>query len=207
MAKIERDAVVHEALVLLDEVGLDGVSTRALARRLGVEQPSLYWHFRNKQELLAAMAAAALAPIDALPLPVDEDWRAWFVENYRAFRRGLLAHRDGARLHAGSTPAGGTRDRLLQKFAFLVGSGLPQADAIAGMLAASRFTVGSALEQQADPEQADPEQAGPEQRDAGRTDASAASEARVPVPTHEQAFEAGLGLIVAGLERAALDAD
>ena len=80
MAKIDRAVAVREALALLDEVGLDGVSTRAVARRLGVEQPSLYWHFKNKQELLAAMAAAALEPQDALPLPqTGDDWRSWFL--------------------------------------------------------------------------------------------------------------------------------
>ena len=151
MAKIDRDAAVREALALLDEVGLDGVSTRAVARRLGVEQPSLYWHFRSKQELLAAMAAAALETHDEFPLPKPgDDWRGWFLENHRIFRNALLAHRDGARLHAGSVPDGASRDRLLQKFAFLVDAGVPQSLAITGMLAASRFTVGSALEQQAD---------------------------------------------------------
>ncbi len=187
MAKIDRAVAVREALALLDEVGLDGVSTRAVARRLGVEQPSLYWHFKNKQELLAAMAAAALEPQDALPLPqTGDDWRSWFLENYRSFRSALLAHRDGARLHAGSVPDGASRERLLQKFAFLVGAGVPQSHAIAGMLAASRFTVGSALEQQADP-------------DADEAAAPTPGE-HLAVPTHEQAFEAGLLMLLTGLE-------
>lgn len=185
MAKIDRAVAVREALALLDEVGLDGVSTRAVARRLGVEQPSLYWHFKNKQELLAAMAAAALEPQDALPLPqTGDDWRSWFLENYRSFRSALLAHRDGARLHAGSVPDGASRERLLQKFAFLVDAGVPQSHAIAGMLAASRFTVGSALEQQADPD----------------ADEAPTPGEHLAVPTHEQAFEAGLLMLLTGLE-------
>ena len=186
MAKIDRAAAVREALALLDEVGLDGVSTRAVARRLGVEQPSLYWHYKNKQELLAAMAAAALERHDELPVPqAGDDWKAWFLENYRSFRSALLAHRDGARLHAGSVPDGASRERLLQKFAFLVDAGVAQQDAIAGMLAASRFTVGSALEQQADPDP-DPDEA---------------AVAGQPVaPTHEHAFEAGLLMLLTGLE-------
>ena len=189
MAKLERGRVVEEALDLLDEVGLDGVSTRALARRLGVEQPSLYWHFHNKGELLAAMAAGALVPHEQMPLPEpDEDWRAWFIANYRSFRGALMARRDGARLHAGSTPAGAARGRLFEKLAFLVRSGVPQRDAIAGMLAASRFTVGSALEQQADPEQPD----------AAATEAASEIDG---VPTHDEAFEAGLRMILAGLEQ------
>lgn len=187
MAKIDRDTAVREALALLDEVGLDAVSTRALARRLGVEQPSLYWHFGSKQELLVAMAAAALESHDKFPLPRSgDDWKAWFLENYRSFRRALLAHRDGARLHAGSIPDSASRERLMQKFSFLVDAGIPQPDAIAGMLAASRFTVGSALEQQADP--------GTE--DAGIVIAGE----QLRVPTHQQAFDAGLLMLLAGLE-------
>ena len=42
MTKMNREIVIAEALGLLDEVGLDAVSTRRLAKRLGVEQPSLY---------------------------------------------------------------------------------------------------------------------------------------------------------------------
>lgn len=47
---MNRETVITEALDLLDEVGLDGVSTRRLAKRLGVEQPSLYWYFRTKRD-------------------------------------------------------------------------------------------------------------------------------------------------------------
>jgi TetR/AcrR family tetracycline transcriptional repressor len=43
-------------LDVLDEVGIDGLTVRLLAGRLGVKSPALYWHLRNKQELLDAMA-------------------------------------------------------------------------------------------------------------------------------------------------------
>ncbi|GHJ34031.1 TetR family transcriptional regulator [Streptomyces hygroscopicus subsp. sporocinereus] len=183
MTKMNRETVIAEALDLLDEVGLDAVSTRRLAKRLGVEQPSLYWHFRTKKDLLAAMAEAAMAPHAAAPLPTpDDDWRDWFLENTRGFRRTLLMRRDGARLHAGSTPAGDL-DRVRRKMEFLVASGVPERDAQMAMLAAGRFTVGSVLEEQADP--------GP--------DAAAELPADMPAIDHESAFEAGLALILEGL--------
>jgi AcrR family transcriptional regulator len=187
MAKMNRETVVAEALDLLDEVGLDAVSTRRLARRLGVEQPSRYWHFRNKKALLAAMAEAAMAPHATAPLPAPpEDWREWFLENTRSFRRTLLMRRDGARLHAGTSPGAADLDRLARKMEFLLASGLPERDAQMAMLAAGRFTVGSVLEEQAG--------------------AGADPAPGVPPIDHESAFEAGLALILDGLaHRVGLD--
>ncbi|MEU6144327.1 TetR/AcrR family transcriptional regulator C-terminal domain-containing protein [Streptomyces sp. NPDC047081] len=182
---MNRENVVTEALDLLDEVGLDTVSTRRLAKRLGVEQPSLYWYFGTKKDLLAAMAEVAMAPHAKAPLPEPgDDWRAWFLDNTRSFRRTLLMRRDGARLHAGSTPTADL-DRIGRKMDFLVASGVPEQHARMAMLAASRFTVGSVLEEQAEAQYGD----------------SAELPAGVPVIDHESAFEAGLALIVDGLAR------
>lgn len=180
---MNREAVITEALSLLDEVGLDAVSTRRLAKRLNVEQPSLYWYFRTKKDLLAAMAEAAMEPHATAPLPTpDDDWRDWFADNTRSFRRTLLMRRDGARLHAGSTPTGDL-DRIRRKMDFLATSGVPEREGQMAMLAASRFTVGSVLEEQADIDLGD----------------SADLPDDVPVIDHESAFEAGLSLILGGL--------
>ncbi|MFD5841018.1 TetR/AcrR family transcriptional regulator C-terminal domain-containing protein [Streptomyces chartreusis] len=182
---MNRETVVTVALDLLDEVGLETVSTRRLAKRLGVEQPSLYYHFRTKKDLLTAMAEAAMAPHAGAPLPSPEDdWREWFLENTRSFRRTLLMRRDGARLHAGSTPTSDL-DRIRRKMSFLVTSGVPERDAQMAMLAAGRFTVGCVLEEQADPGPKDGEDL----------------PADIPVLDHESAFEAGLALILNGLEQ------
>jgi TetR/AcrR family transcriptional regulator, tetracycline repressor protein len=182
VAKLNRDTVIAEALDLLDEVGLDAVSTRALAKRLGVEQPSLYWHFAKKEQLLGAMAQAAMAPHAAAPLPAPgDDWREWFLGNTRDFRRTLLLRRDGARLHAGLLPGGGDLGRIAHKMAFLTGAGLPERQAQLAMLAAGRFTVGSVLEEQAD--------------------TGGLPGTDLPQIGHDEAFEAGLALIVDGLTR------
>ncbi|MET8658426.1 TetR/AcrR family transcriptional regulator C-terminal domain-containing protein [Streptomyces griseus] len=182
---MNRESVVAEALALLDEVGLETISTRRLAKRLGVEQPSLYYHFRTKKDLLAAMAEAAMAPHATAPLPQPgQDWRAWFLDNSRSFRRTLLMRRDGARLHAGSTPTGDL-DRIRRKMAFLISSGVPEQPAQMAMLASGRFTLGCVLEEQAD------------------ADAPAPGDLPdgVPALEHEAAFEAGLALILGGLDQ------
>ncbi|MEU6120463.1 TetR/AcrR family transcriptional regulator C-terminal domain-containing protein [Streptomyces sp. NPDC047123] len=182
---MNRETVVVQALDLLDEVGLETVSTRRLAKRLGVEQPSLYYHFKAKKDLLAAMAVAAMAPHATAPLPrAGDDWRTWFLDNSRSFRRTLLMRRDGARLHAGSSPTGDL-DRIRRKMAFLVTAGVPERPAQMAMLASSRFTVGCVLEEQADVDAPDPGDLPDD----------------VPVLDHEAAFEAGLALILGGLDR------
>lgn len=186
--RLNRDVVTGAALDLLDEVGLDAVSTRRLAQRLGVEQPSLYWHFRDKSQLLAAMAEAAMAPHAAAPLPgPDDEPLAWFRENARSLRRTLLRRRDGARLHAGSRPAGDDLGRITHKLTFLTTHGLPEPVARMALLAAGRFTVGSVLEEQADL--------------ASGAAGSGPEEAVAPAVDHDAAFEAGLGLLTDGLGR------
>lgn len=49
--RLDRTSVLLGARQVLDETGLDGFTTRALAAHLQVQQPGLYWHFRTKAEL------------------------------------------------------------------------------------------------------------------------------------------------------------
>jgi TetR/AcrR family transcriptional regulator, tetracycline repressor protein len=72
-AGLTRDLVVRAALDLLDEVGLDKLSTRRLADRLGVRSPALYWHVKDKPQLLDLMAQELLRPdTSARPAPADD---------------------------------------------------------------------------------------------------------------------------------------
>ena len=64
---LDRAQVVTAAIELLDEVGLDGLTLRRLAQELGVQAPALYWHFKDKQELLDQM----MVTISATEAPVE----------------------------------------------------------------------------------------------------------------------------------------
>lgn len=46
MARLNRESVIDAALELLNETGIDGLTTRKLAQKLGIEQPTLYWHVK-----------------------------------------------------------------------------------------------------------------------------------------------------------------
>jgi TetR/AcrR family transcriptional regulator, tetracycline repressor protein len=63
--KLTRAAVAERALRLADAEGLEAVTIRRLAQELGVTPMALYWHFKNKDELLAGAADHALARVKA----------------------------------------------------------------------------------------------------------------------------------------------
>jgi TetR/AcrR family tetracycline transcriptional repressor len=145
--KIDKDQIIAQALILLNERGLDGVTTRALADRLGVKQPALYWHFKDRRALLDAMNDRIEAQI-ALPLlPPDTPWQDYVRTLGHAFRSGLMAYRDGARVHAGTRA---NRGQLERHMTVLVAAGLPVPQAIQLLVSVGRFVVGWVLEEQAE---------------------------------------------------------
>ena len=95
---LDRSTVVQAALELLKRVGLDGLTTRRLATELGVKSPALYWHFRNKQELLDVMADTFIREAGMGPPRSGENWQEWLARRVRAYRATLLAYPDSARI-------------------------------------------------------------------------------------------------------------
>jgi TetR/AcrR family tetracycline transcriptional repressor len=125
---LDQGQVVRAALGLLDEVGLDELTMRRLADRLGVKAASLYRHVRNKEELLSLLGDEISAEI---PLPAAAaSWREQLIESAWNVRRGLLAHRDAARVLASTPPAGPRRLRHVEAvLRTLRAAGLTERDA------------------------------------------------------------------------------
>ncbi|HEX4009427.1 MAG TPA: TetR family transcriptional regulator [Solirubrobacteraceae bacterium] len=72
-SKLDREAVIDTALRLADEEGLDSVSFRRLADQFAVTPMALYWHFADKEALLAALADRLwMQAADALSSSLDQ---------------------------------------------------------------------------------------------------------------------------------------
>ena len=88
---LNREAVVHHALALADAEGLSAVTIRRLAQEFVVTPMALYWHFRNKEELLAAMGDQLF-----VGLPPETDFSAPWQDQLRelvlALTTALRAH-------------------------------------------------------------------------------------------------------------------
>lgn len=198
--KVDRRRILDTALELLNEVGVDALSTRAIAERLGVRQPALYWHFRNKRALLDAMNAEMLARGHHARAPEPgEDWRAFVRRNARSFRDALLAYRDGARVHAGTEAEPHDLDRIEAQAAALVAAGFTPVQTMELLVAVSRYVVGCVLEEQASPTAGAVET---EQLDAAAQayPILAQAMAHYRASGHAALFERGLDLLVAGAE-------
>lgn len=156
MARLNREVIVEAALGLLDRVGLDELSTRRVADELEVKSPALYWHFASKRDLLDAMAETMFerAAMPDPPGPSD-DLADWLSARQRAFRRGLLRYRDGARVHAGTRPDPAQLPSIEAQVQAMTNAGFGAEDALRAIQALSRYTVGWVLEEQAAADRAD----------------------------------------------------
>lgn len=145
---LSRERIVGTASALVDAEGLDAVSTRRLAAELGVSGPSLYNHFRNKDEILDAVADAVSAKVDLSMFDESDprDWRTALHDWAVSYRAALTAHPNVVPVLArgpGRRPAGlKVADAV---FGAMVRAGWPAAQATHIGALMRYFITGSAL--------------------------------------------------------------
>lgn len=149
---VTRAQIVAAALDLLDEAGLDGLTLRQLAGRLGIRAPTLYWHVRDKRELLDLLAAAIMDEALAAwrePQP-GQPWWVWLEARARVMRAALLAHRDSARIVAGNRPPQSSLPGIERQLRALAAAGFTPRDGLLALLALNAYVIGDIIDQQAD---------------------------------------------------------
>ncbi|MGY5124832.1 TetR/AcrR family transcriptional regulator C-terminal domain-containing protein [Streptomyces nigrescens] len=223
VSRIDRKQVVDTALRLLNEVGLDGLTLRRIAKELNVQAPALYWHFKNKQELLDEMAtemfrrmAASLEWEGAEGAGQGHSWQETLLVACRGLRRELLGYRDGGKVFSGTRMTdesyAGPLDGLLRS---LTDVGFTVREAARAWWTAYNYTVGLVIEEQSVyPDPGEPESRDPEMRDPAYDVELRAEKIGVGYPLAalageemfgdlDRSFEAGLRIIVAGIEATA----
>jgi TetR/AcrR family transcriptional regulator, tetracycline repressor protein len=149
---LTREAVLDAALALADEGGLEAVSMRRLAARLGVEAMSLYNHVSNKGDLLDGITSRVFESI-AIPdsaLAWDERVRALIGSCFEEFRAHPAVVRAVVTDAADPRSAGALRfiDAILGA---LFGAGLDERDAARAYRSLLGLVFGSVLMESADP--------------------------------------------------------
>ena len=202
---LDRPTMIAAALELLDEAGLDGLTLRRLASKLNVQAPAIYWHFKNKQELLDEMASAVLrAGVQQLPTGAGVKWEKWAMAHGRGLRRILLLHRDGAKMVSGTRLMDNSLyERMESALRTLVDAGFSPKLSMVALSTIYSYVVGFVIEEQAvcpGPGERD-EFYGPQQR-GKRIDSEKfplAVQAGELFSDFDRHFEQGLKLIIAGI--------
>ncbi len=191
-----RDLIAAEAMALVDAEGLEALSFRALARRLGCEAMSLYHYFPSKAHLVDALVDIC---ISQTPLPPED------LPFREQIRRLCLAYRDTALRHPAFTTVF-TTHRLNHRagLAWLegiariyAGTGLPPERQAVLFRVLSYFLTGAVIDEALGyargPSAAEP---APREEAAAAFPAIMALGGYFGVEHHLSMFEAGLDLIL-----------
>ncbi len=145
-------SIVKAALDVLNAEGLDSVTTRRLAKALGVQGPALYKHVHSKKELLGLMVTSMFA--DGLSrLQPSASWQDWLRQLGNNFRSSMLCYRDSALMVAAAWPAEPMRQDIVPPLNEpMIAAGFCANDAsfVFSMIAA--FVLGHVLTEQSDPQ-------------------------------------------------------
>ena len=204
-APLDRTRVADTALKLLNEVGLDGLTLRAIAKELEVKAPALYWHFKDKQALLDEMATEMYRRmVAATPLDPDEGWRERLLRSNRGLRAALLGYRDGAKVFSGSRFTGIEHaEQMEDNLRLLTAAGFALADAVRATSTTYLYTLGFVTEEQGVEPLPGERRAGYdiEQRARLMADFPLSAQAGAEIFTdYDRHFEEGLAVVIAGIE-------
>ncbi|NUR91836.1 MAG: TetR family transcriptional regulator [Nonomuraea sp.] len=138
-----RPEILDAALALADERGLDAVSMRAVAERIGVTPMAIYGYFRNKDELLDGLVGSLLSAMPPVgDLPWDQRLAA-FAQRTRQVARDHPAVFPLLLARTSVTDEGVRAVDLL--YGALLEAGIPEADVPRIERLVSTFVLGFAI--------------------------------------------------------------
>jgi AcrR family transcriptional regulator len=142
---LSRHGIARAALELIDEEGFEALTTRRLAKRLGVEGPSLYNHISSRDDLLDEVHAVVLEE-QSSPMARGGDWRAQMEAFARDYRRAFARHPHVIAAIARRPVTTRASLRVYEDlFAFLKGHGFDLKTATAISAAIDFLVLGSAI--------------------------------------------------------------
>jgi TetR/AcrR family tetracycline transcriptional repressor len=144
-AGLTREAVLAEARAALATHGIEALSMRRLAQRLGVAPNALYSHVAGRDDLIDALLDDTLEEVRA-PDPRRGEWRAGIETIMRRTYAVLLAHPDLVPLYVARRGARGPRAVALGEamLAMLARGGIEGDPAIEAMRTLIVHTIGFA---------------------------------------------------------------
>ncbi|MFC0214393.1 TetR/AcrR family transcriptional regulator C-terminal domain-containing protein [Paenibacillus chartarius] len=111
--KLDQSLIVHAAIDIIQEEGIDKLTMRRLAQKLNIKGASLYWHVQDKNELLSLAAEEICQriqfPDERLP------WEEQLLEFGRRCRNTYLQIRNSVHVLVATPPITPYRMHLIHK--------------------------------------------------------------------------------------------
>lgn len=147
-AFLDPGVIVEAAWSLVEREGVEALTTRTLAAKLGVKGPALYWHVPSMTALHSLMVERMLTESIRNPRQ-GEAWPDWLHDVGMAQRRNFLSHRDSGRIIAIAPPTEVTRNEVMPMLmAPLVEAGFKPEDAVAAAGTFASFVLGWVIYEQ-----------------------------------------------------------
>ncbi|WP_131803374.1 TetR/AcrR family transcriptional regulator [Pseudofrankia sp. EUN1h] len=139
--RIDRAMIARAA----GEIGIDQVSLRSVADRLGVSVPGLYHYVRGRDDLLQLAAEQSAATI-ALPADRGQHWALWLLESADILRRRFVESPALlAQFMSGAFGLDQMVDVLEAVIAALVGKGFGAREAFEAYVLVTQGAMGAAV--------------------------------------------------------------
>ncbi|PWI17635.1 TetR family transcriptional regulator [Streptomyces sp. Act143] len=204
-APLGRKRVAETALKLLNELGLDGLTLRAIANELDVKAPALYWHFKDKQALLDEMATEMYRRMIAgTALDPGDTWQERLLKSNRGLRAALLGYRDGAKVFSGSRFTSLVHVEAMEdNLRLFTTAGFTLAQAVRATSTTYAYTLGFVIEEQGVEPLPGERREGYDVEERARRMADfplSAAAGREIFTDFDAHFEEGLAVVVAGIE-------
>jgi AcrR family transcriptional regulator len=103
---LTREAIATAALEIVDSEGLDAMTMRRVAEKLGTGAASLYAHVASKEDLLELVVDRVIGEVEIPPEADPEHWQRDLKQGLRDIRAAIAGHRDIARAIFARIPFG-----------------------------------------------------------------------------------------------------
>ena len=143
---LTRERIAEAALALIDNVGIEKFTMRALGQQLDVDPMAIYHHLPNKDAVFDAIVEVLWRGVADAHTEEGHDWQECLFTLFCTVRKHLLAHPRTVLLlgtRPATTPA--LLDLLEQTLAHINTAELPLGEAMPLMDCLTAFTVGKVL--------------------------------------------------------------
>jgi AcrR family transcriptional regulator len=142
---LSRERIVATAVELLDAEGVDGLTMRRLADRLGSGVMSLYWHVDNKEDVFDLALDSVLEYRGPPPTGGPRDWREEVLHMLEDWRAGMLRHPWSASLLPSRALGSNILARLELLSKTLSGAGVADADLNVAIWSLWNYVMGATV--------------------------------------------------------------